>query len=359
MASFNYGTPYGIYRTSAAGATDFLNTLSRGIPNYIVAQNIGKLSPFTRKLLADSTSRPIGFPFVSQPVTGTIPNRVQRLDYNMQFNVPTDIDRDFTQMMTLYANLYLTTLYVTDFEVQAYNSGNPNMLVDNVAAMASRTWLDLMNTVATDLLGTRVSGTENTTKFYGIKDIIDNGTVNATYGNINRSTYSWWNSKVYDAATDLGYDTTNDAPAAYVLVMRALAKFNKDASTMGLPNIAFTSYGCWQKIIESFTSVEKYIIADTAKIDTIREYEVTGVVVNGCAIFPDPYITDNTIYFINFDHLRFEFADGYMVTVTPWYDTTIIGRLAFLSALKFGGQLVCDAPVSCFKVTSFPAVSVI
>ncbi|MDW7973278.1 MAG: phage major capsid protein [Thermodesulfovibrio sp.] len=358
MATFNYGTPHGIYRTQAQGAQDFLNTLSRGIPNYVVAQNIGKLSPFVRKLLGDATSRPIGFPFVAQPVTAAVTDKVQRLDYSMSFVVPTDIEKDTTDMMTLYANLYLTTLYVTDFEVQAYNSGNPNMLVDHIATRASLTWIDLMNTVSTDLVGSRVSGTEDTTKFYGLRDIIDNGTQNATYGNINRATKTWWNSRVYAATTDLGYSAGTDTPAAYVLIMRGLAKYTKDASTMGTPNIAFTSFGCWQKIAESFVTTEKYIVADTTTINDIREYEVTGLIVNGCAIFPDPYITENVVYFINFNHLRFEFVDGYMVTTTPWYDAAIIGKLAYVSAIKFGGQLVCDAPVSCFKITGFPAVNI-
>ncbi|HOA84258.1 MAG TPA: hypothetical protein PKN66_09915, partial [Thermodesulfovibrio thiophilus] len=142
MVNFNYGTPYGIYAPDVSkGAKDYLNSLSRAIPPYVVAQNLGKLSPLTRRILANSEVKPISFPFISQPVAKKTINNVQLVDYNGSFNVPSAIDTDLADMATVYSNLALSTLLVSDFEVKAYEQGNTNVLYDTVKLRANETWL--------------------------------------------------------------------------------------------------------------------------------------------------------------------------------------------------------------------------
>jgi|GEM_PF-862061 len=334
------------------GAKSCLNSLSRAIPSYVVAQNLGKLSPFVRRLLANAEIKPISFPFISQPVAKNIINNVQLVGADMGFTVPSSIDTDFTDMATTYSNLALATLTVTDFEVKAFESGNPNMLYDNIKARASVIWLGLMKQLAEWLMGTRVSGTENTNQFYGLQDVIDDGTTNANYANINRATNPYWNSYIWNAQT-----LWTDNPPAYVYVMRALAKYQKNASTMGMPSVGFTSNAVWQKIGESFTNIERYIVADPATLDETRQYQVTGIAINGIPIFPDPYVTNNEIFFINWDHLKFYLCDGYAVTSSEWVNLDLVGKLAYFSYLLIGGQLFADAPVAHFRLQNMPAVS--
>jgi hypothetical protein len=354
VPSFNYNVPTGIYPPSVeTGAQDMLNALSRAIPGFVVGQNVGKLSPLMRKLLSIAEVKAMSFPFISQPVTGTTISHSQYVQYDGAFNVPTSLDVDLTKMATFYANMILDTLYITDVEAKAFEAGNPYMLYNNLKVRASLVWIGLMNTITQNLTGTRVSGgSEDTTKFYGMKDIIDDGSTNANFGNIARGTYTWWNSKIYNAAS-----LWTDSPPAFVYVMRALSKFQNEVSTMGMPTCGFTSQAVWQKLAESFTNIERYIVADTGKLEETREYEVTGIVIQGIPIFPDPYLTDNIIYFINFDHLKFDFVDGYVSVVTPWYNMTIVGKLAYLALIIIGGQLWSDAPVSCFQLTNMPAVA--
>jgi len=350
----NYGIPTGIYPPSVeTGANDLLNSLSRAIPSYVVGQNLGKLSPLMRKLLANAEIKPMSFPFISQPVAGSPVSHAQYVTYDGSFSMPASLDIDLTKMPTFYANMILDTLYVTDIEAKAFEAGNPYMLFNNLKTRASLVWIGLMDTLTSNITGTRVSGgSEDTDKFYGIQDIIDDGTTNPNFGNLSRSTYTWWNAKVYHATS-----LWNDSPSAYVYVMRALAKYQNECSTMGMPDCAFTSYAVWQKLAESFTTIERYVVADTAKLEDTRQYEVTGVVVQGVPIFPDPYITGTTIYFVNFSHVRIDFVDGYVSTVTPWYNMTIVGRLAYLALILIGGQLWSDAPIANFKLTNMPTVS--
>jgi len=355
VPSFNYGTPTGIYPPSVeTGANDMLNALSRAIPNYVVAQNLGKLSPLMRKLLTNAQVKPMSFPFISQPVAGMPVSHSQYVTYDGSFNVPTSLDVDLTKMPTFYANMILDTLYVTDIEAKAFEAGNPYMLFNNLKTRASLVWIGLMDALTSNLTGTRVSGgTEDTNKFYGLQDIVDDGTTNANFGNLNRSTYSWWNAKVYNATA-----LWTDSPAAYVYVMRALGKYQNECSTMGMPTCAFTSYGVWQKLAESFSNIERYIVADTAKLEDTRQYEVTGLIIQGIPIFPEPYFTGSTtIYFVNFDHAWFDFVEGYVSSVTPWYNMTIVGKLAYLALILIGGQFWSDAPVAHFKLTNMPTVS--
>ena len=357
MVNFNYGTPYGIYAPDVSkGAKDYLNSLSRAIPPYVVAQNLGKLSPLTRRILANSEVKPISFPFISQPVAKKTINNVQLVDYNGSFNVPSAIDTDLADMATVYSNLALSTLLVSDFEVKAYEQGNTNVLYDTVKLRANETWLGLVDQIAQWLLGARTTslGAEDTTRFYGINDIIDDGTLRSNYANIDRTTNTYWNSYIWNAATDLGY--VSGTTPAYVVVMRALSKYQGVASTMGMPDAGFTSPGVFQALVESFTNIERYIVADPAKLDETRQYEVTGVAVSGVPIFPDPYITGDEIYFINWSHLKFVFCDGYAVVSSGWKDLSMTGKLAYFSFLMFGGQLLSDAPVSHFRITGMPTI---
>jgi hypothetical protein len=335
------------------GAKDYLNSLSRAIPSYVVAQNIGKLSPFVRRLLANAEIKPISFPFISQPVAKKTINNVQKVGADMGFTVPSGIDTDLADMATAYANLALATLTVTDFEVEAFESGNPNVLYYTLKTRASEVWLELMDQLATWLMGTRVSGsTEDTNQFYGLQDVIDDGTTNANYANINRSTNPYWNSYLWNAQT-----LWTDNPPTYVYVMRALAKYQKLASTMGMPSVGFTNNAVWQKIGESFTNIERYIVADPATLEETRQYQVTGIAINGIPIFPDPYVANNEIFFINWDHLKFYLSDGYAVTSSEWVNLDLVGKLAYFSYLLIGGQLFADAPVAHFRLQNMPAVS--
>jgi hypothetical protein len=350
---FNYATPYGMYPpTDATGAKDYLNSLSRAIPPYVVAQNLGKLSPLTRRILANAEVKPISFPFISQPAAKKTINNVQKVNYQGNFNVPSSIDTDLADMATLYSNLALSTLLVTDFEVKAYEQGNPNVLYDTVKLRANETWIGLIDQIATWLLGSRISQTEDTTQFYGLRDIIDNGTHCPDYANINRTTNTYWNSYIWNATSVFGNNLN-----AYVYVMRALSKYQNVASTMGMPDVGFTSPAVFQALAESFTNIERYIVADPAKLEETRQYEVTGIAINGVPIFPDPYITTNEIYFINWSHLRFVFCDGYAVVSSDWKDLSITGKLAYFSFIMFGGQLFCDAPVSCFRLQNMPTAT--
>ena len=352
--SFNYATPYGIYPPSVeTGAQDMLNALSRAIPNYVVAQNLGKLSPLMRKLLSSAEVKAMSFPFISQPVAGASVSHSQYVTYDGAFNVPTSLDIDLTKMPTFYANMILDTLYVTDIEAKAFEAGNPYMLFNNLKTRASLVWIGLMDTLTTNLVGTRVSGgVEDTNKFYGLKDIVDDGTINANFGNLARGTYAFWNSKIYNATS-----LWTDSPSAFVYVMRAMAKFQNECSTMGMPTCGFCSHGVWQKIAESFTNIERYIVADTGKLEDTRQYEVTGLIVQGVPIFPDPYLSATEVYFLNLDHVKFDFADGYVSSVTPWYNMSIVGKLAYLALVIISGQLWSDAPVASFKLTNMPAVA--
>ena len=352
MASFNYGNVYGMY----ADAKDYLNSLSRGIPNYVVAQNIGKLSPFMRKLLANATVKDISYPFVSQPVVSAALDNTQKVGANMQFTISSAIQNDNIDMATFYANLAIATIVVTDFEVKAYESGNPDMLFNAVAVRASQVYVGMMEKLRTWFTGSRVTPgnppTEDTDRFYGLKDAVDNGTTNANYGNINRTTNTWWNSYIWNAQTLFGTGLE-----AYKYVMYALSKFQNNVSSMGMPDIGFTSYGVWAALATSLTSMERIVVGDVVKFEDTRQYEVTGLALNGVPIFPDPSIDDNAIYFLNMDHFGLKLANGYALSASDWKPLDITGKLAYLSYLLFGGQLISDAPISCFALTNMPAIN--
>jgi len=262
----------------------------------------------------------------------------------------------------LYAKFTPSGLYQT-FTINFFEGlimESPNNIIDTVQLKIEEAVRQMFVALQTDLMGSR--GT-NDQKFYGIKDVIDNGVNQTVFGGLDRSQYPWWNSPVFNYQDLIGNDT---GLPIYAVINRGINKYwDEYGNIYGLPRVAFTDTMTFTKIAESFMAFERYMVGDVRNIADIREYNIRGIDIGGVAIFPDPYLQSYTnqagqkvgdIYFINFDHIFFTGASPIEYYMHEWWSEVVNGRLAFSSLCLITGQFYTDRPRAHFVIKGVPSL---
>lgn len=364
-------TPYvtdigGGFRDTAT-LTRWLNVTRRNLLMYALAQNLPKVSALFKLLIEKQDSQPFQHDFVIFPVYGgpDATNQANMQPRYIDFTTGTFTKQDYFVDVE-YAKFTPAGLYQT-FTVNFFEGlimESPNNIIDTVQLKIEEAIRQMFLALQTDLMGTR--GT-NDQKFYGLKDIIDNGVNQPTFGGLDRATHPWWNSPIYNYTDLLGSDT---GIPIYAVINRGINKYwNDHGNVYGMPKVGFTDTMTFAKIAESFMSFERYIVGDIRNIADIREYNIRGIDIGGIAIFPDPYLQPYTvtgkttqtvgdIYFINFDHIFFTGASPIEYYMHEWWSEVVNGKLAFSSLCLLTGQFYTDRPRAHFVIKGVPSMAV-
>ncbi|MEM4625792.1 MAG: hypothetical protein QXJ28_03455, partial [Candidatus Pacearchaeota archaeon] len=287
-------TPITVWQTTTGGTFQdatttarWLNALRRNIVLYAFAQNLPKISAFANILLRRSDSQPFQPDFIIQPVYGGLTGT------NLTNAQPEWVDATAgTLNLADYVADYMYAKFTPSvlgkairlnfFELAVMQS--PNVIIDQLAIKTTEAHLQMMVAFMNSIMGTR--GT-NDNKFYGILDIIDDGTNQPNYGQIDRATYTWWNSPIY-----LGTNYIADGPPLYLVIKRAIKDYCKEFGNIyGVPGIGITDYDTWLKIAESFMAIEQYVVGNLDQIAEERSYQVKAINIDGIWIIPDAYLS--------------------------------------------------------------------
>jgi hypothetical protein len=364
MPIYPYVTDIGGGFRDTATLTRWLNVTRRNILLYALAQNLPKVSAFVKILLDKADSQPFQHDFVIFPVYGgpDATNQANMAPRYIDFTTGAFTEQSY-YVDVLYARFTPTGLYQT-FGVTIFEGAymeSPNNIIDTVQLRIEEAVRQLFLGLQIDLMGSR--GTDDQ-KFYGIKDAIDNGVNQPVFGGIDRATYPWWNSPVYNYS-DL--DGGENRPI-YQVIHRAINAYWADHGNIyGLPAIAITDPKTFTKIAESFTALERYVVGDMRTIADVRSYAIRGIDIGGISIFPDPYLTNYStgtpptyygdIYFVNLDHLHFTGASPFEYFVTEWWPNYTKGYLSFSSLCLLTGQLYTDRPRAHFVLKGVPSMA--
>jgi len=347
----------------AATTQRWLNVTRRNFVLYGLAQNLPKISPLAGLLLKNSDTQPFQPDFIIQPVYGGLTGT------------------DLTSAQPQWVDATAGTVEIRDFKADVmYAKYTPSILgnairfgmfeqavmqsplniIDLLAIKATEVFIQLLSVYANTILGTR--GTDDK-KFYGLLDLVDNGTAQPTYAQIDRATYPWWNSPIYD------YSAIADANLpVYMNIKRVISKYAKEHGHIyGMPHVAVTDFSTFQKVLEGFINFERYIVGEVSNIAEERGYRIKGIDIDGIALFPDPYLTTYTegtntygrIFFLNLDHIRFTTANPFEFYMTDWNFELINGRLSYVSAILLAGQFWTDKPRAHFRIDRVPTLTVI
>lgn len=290
-------------------------------------------------LLANAQPAYGGVSSVSVPVQGAPFVSGQWSGYDGQFAQPSD-----------QQGAYLTEQNLKMFVVPIPFLGMEGIVqMDHAIIPKIEAKMNDATNVCMDTFSTAVfNNTTNLQAFIGFPGSIDDGTNMVTYGNINRTSNTWWQSKVYTA-------TGNPTRQALLQYIAGTTKNGAEKPSFGV-----TGFGTWALLAQDFQGQEQYVITPGTGFDGQGDGPRSGfdaLMVAGVPIYADPYAVEGTIYFPNTNYLNlyvhvaasFQFT-GFESTVSNW-------QLGYVGVLVIIAEMVSVKPKSMSRVSGFNSLT--
>lgn len=201
----------------------------------------------------------------------------------------------------------------------------------------------------------------------GLGNIVDDGTVAATFGGLSRATYSGLNATV-----------TASAGTISLLKIRQLANAITDGSVA--PDMAITDYTTWSYIEQLIQAFQRNTYSDYNTMKGGAGYSSSGIIWNGLTIYRDKKVATGNFYLLNTKFLNFyglnywegtpvslksELIKGNIYEYNPANATKAFTWTGMVKAYNqaavngfmiLGGQLVCTAPMRNGKITGINGI---
>lgn len=321
----------GIVPASPVGTELVAVTRRAFIPKMIV--QIYNTSPLIAAGLANAQVASGGVSSVSVPVQGNAFVNSQWTDYSGAFNQPG------SQQGASLAEFNLKAL-VTPIPFLGMEAA---LQLDHaVVPLLEARMNDAGNNQADAMAQALFNNITNTQQFIGLSGAIDDGTNLVSYGNINRTANTWWQSKVYSAG---GAAPTRNT------VLQYIAGTNKNGAEM--PTFGIMGFGTWTKLAQDFVGSESYQMQPGMGFDSdadrprsaFRALDVAGV-----PIYADPYCPEGVLWLINSNYFNL-----YMHSMAAF---AFMGFESLLSNYQIGyigivltlAELVLTKPRACTRV---------
>jgi len=210
---------------------------------------------------------------------------------------------------------------------------------------------DATNSMIDAMANALYNNTTNTQQLLGLPAAVDDGTNTVTYGNINRTAYPWWQSKIYSTSGNL-----NRLKA--VTYIAAAQKYGSEMPSFGVVGIG-TYLGLAQDFLQ--TGVETYQISPGQGFDSdgdrprsaFRAIDIAGV-----PVYADPYCPEGTMFLLNSNYLNLYVHDQASFAFTGFESLLSNYQLGYVGAVLTLCELVLTKPKTCVKVTGLTPVSI-
>lgn len=191
----------------------------------------------------------------------------------------------------------------------------------------------------------------------GLLNIVDNGTVAASYGGLSRATYT-------------GLNATVTASGGTISLLKVRQLWNAISDGPVRPNCIFTDYTTWAYFEQLLTPFQRNVMTQTdLKSDTMNNVSgYSDLIWDGMHIYRDKKIATGYFYMLNTNYLHFyglnwwegskvtpkakvidgnvyedsTYAPGNAFTWTGWIRAYNMGAINGFMIL--GGQLICTDP---------------
>ena len=200
----------------------------------------------------------------------------------------------------------------------------------------------MMDAMATALY----TNTTNTQQFIGLPAAVANS---GTYGNIDRSTYTWWKSSQY-AAGSVNPTRQN--------ILQYISGTVKNGAEM--PSFGVCGFGTWTLLAQDFVGQEQYVITPGAGFDGETngpQAAFRALMVAGVPIYPDPYCPEGTVYFLNTNYLSLYIHEQGSFVFTGFESTLPNWQIGYVGAVLMIAELVNVKPKAMTKVTGYNYLS--
>jgi hypothetical protein len=306
------------------------------IPKLVV--QLYNSTPLMAALIANSQSASGGVSSVTVPVQGAQFVNAQWSDYSGSFNQPAVQQGAYNAEFDL--KLMIAPVPFLGMEGAVQQDAAIIPLIEARMNDATNVMMDAMATAL-------YNNTTNTQQFIGLPAAVSNSGV---YGNIDRSTYTWWRSKQYAAG--------NVNPTRQNILQYISGTVKNGAE---VPSFGICGFGTWTLLAQDFVGQEQYVITPGHGFDGDAngpQAAFRALMVAGVPIYPDPYCPEGTVYFLNTNYLSLYIHEQGSFVFTGFESTLPNWQIGYVGAVLMIAELVSTKPKTMTQVTGFNSLSI-
>jgi len=305
------------------------------IPKLVV--QLYNSTPLMAALIANSQSASGGVSSVTVPVQGAQFVNAQWSDYSGSFAQPSVQQGAYNAEFDL--KLMISPVPFLGMEGAVQQDAAIIPLIEARMNDATNVMMDAMATAL-------YTNTTNTQQFIGLPAAVANS---GTYGNIDRSAYTWWKSSQYAAGS------VNPTRQNILQYISGTVKAGAE-----MPSFGVCGFGTWTLLAQDFVGQEQYVITPGAGFDGETNGPAAAfraLMVAGVPIYPDPYCPEGTVYFLNTNYLSLYIHEQGSFVFTGFESTLPNWQIGYVGAVLMIAELVSVKPKSMTKVTGYNYLS--
>jgi hypothetical protein len=311
------------------------------IPKMVV--QIYNSTPLMAALIANSQTATGGVSSVTVPVQGAQFVNAQWSDYSGSFSQPSVQQGAYNAEFDLKLMIAPVPFLGMEGAVQ-----QDHAIIPLIEARMNDATNVMMDGMATALY----SSTLNTQAFTGLPFAVDDGSSGSnfvTYGNINRTNNTWWQSKLYAAGS------VNPTRQNVLQYISGTVKKSAEVPTFGI-----CGFGTWTLLAQDYVGQEQYVITPGSGFDGDANgpsAAFRALMVAGVPIYPDPYCPEGTLYLLNTNYLSLYIHEQGQFVFTGFESTLPNWQIGYVGAVINIAELVSTKPKSMTKVTGYNSLS--
>ena len=297
-------------------------------------------SPTIAALMQHAKVASGGISSVTVPVQGQALTVPQWVGFDGSFSQPANIQGIQPAEFNLKGLVTPIPFYGFEGAVQADHAIIPR--IEAVFNDATNSTVDVLS----NALFVNVS---NAQQLIGLNAAFDDGTNAATYGNISRSTSTFWQAKVYNAG---GVAPTRS------LILQYLVGVNKYGSEM--PTMAVLGLGTWLKLVQQdYQGLESYQILPGTGFDTDADRPRSlfrALDIGGVPIYADPYCPEGIMYIWHSSYTALYFHSMANFSFTGFESLLPVYQIGYIGGVVTLLELVCAKPRTTGRVGTVGSV---
>jgi hypothetical protein len=308
------------------------------IPKLVV--QIYNSTPLMAALIANSQTASGGVSSVSVPVQGSQFVNAQWSDYSGSFAQPSVQQGAYQAEFNLKLLVSPVPFLGMEGAVQ-----QDYAIIPLIEARMNDATNVMMDSMATALY----NNTTTNQQFIGLPAAVDDGTGTATYGNINRTTDTWWKSKQYAAGS------VNPTRQNVLQYISGTVKNGAEVPTFGV-----CGFGTWTLLAQDYVGQENYMITPGSGFDGDAngpQAAFRALMVAGVPIYPDPYCPEGTLYLLNTNYLSLYIHEQASFAFTGFESTLPNFQIGYVGAVLMIAELVNTKPKAMTKITGYNSLS--
>ena len=299
------------------------------IPKMVV--QIYNSTPLMAALIANSQQASGGVSSVSVPVQGAQFVNAQWSDYSGSFAQPSVQQGSYLAEFNLKLMICPVPFLGMEGAVQQDYA---------VVPLIEARMNDATNVMQDAMAYSLYNNTSDTQQFTGLPLAVDSA---GTYGNIDRSANTWWQSKEYAAGS------VNPTRQNLLQYISGTVKNSAE-----VPSFGVCGFGTWTLLAQDFVGQEQYVITPGSAFTSDpngAQAAFRALMVAGVPIYPDPYCPEGTLYLLNNNYLSLYIHDQGSFAFTGFESTLPNWQIGYVGAVLMIAELVSTKPKSMTKVT--------